>query len=116
MKTKIKNKWIEALLSGKYNQGQGNLRLRDSGEDKFCCLGVFCDIVEPEGWGEGLQYDDIGGTVIYHTRRHCYPDRQFDGKYGLDDHTVADTARMNDAGKSFVEIAEWIRENVSEEE
>jgi hypothetical protein len=33
-------KWIRALRSGKYKQGEDQLR---SG-DKFCCLGVACDL------------------------------------------------------------------------
>jgi len=33
--------WLAALRSGKYTQGRGCLR---SIEDKFCCLGVACDV------------------------------------------------------------------------
>ena len=40
MKTDIKKLWIAALRSGKYKQGRG--RLRDG--NKFCCLGVLCDL------------------------------------------------------------------------
>lgn len=41
MNTQIKEKWIEALRSGRYKQGK--LRLRDN-DNNFCCLGVLCDI------------------------------------------------------------------------
>ena len=34
-------KWVEALRSGKYEQGKRRLKQRDSGH---CCLGVLCDI------------------------------------------------------------------------
>lgn len=34
--------WIEALRSGKYQQGNGYLRTID---DKYCCLGVACEIL-----------------------------------------------------------------------
>lgn len=47
MKKEYADKWIEALRSGKYEQGQGTLRTKD---DKFCCLGVLCDLIEPERW------------------------------------------------------------------
>lgn len=40
MKKEIKDKWVEALRSGKYKQGSGQLRQ----DDCFCCLGVLCDI------------------------------------------------------------------------
>lgn len=42
----VKKKWVEALLSGKYIQGHGYLRTSD---DKFCCLGVLCDLAVKEG-------------------------------------------------------------------
>lgn len=42
-------KWIEALESGKYGQGTGLLR---SQGDRFCCLGVACDIAGPSVGGE----------------------------------------------------------------
>lgn len=35
--------WVETLRSGKYEQGSFVLRSKD---DKFCCLGVLCDIVK----------------------------------------------------------------------
>lgn len=39
--------WVPALRSGKYTQGTGSLR---DANDNFCCLGVLCDRVNPEGW------------------------------------------------------------------
>ena len=44
--------WVEALRSGDYKQGHGLLR---SDDDKFCCLGVACDLFaashpEVRGW------------------------------------------------------------------
>lgn len=40
MNQEIKAKWVAALRSGEYKQGEGQLR---SG-DKFCCLGVLCNL------------------------------------------------------------------------
>lgn len=42
MNPEIKAKWIEALRSGKYKQGQNRLRSIDN---HFCCLGVLCDVM-----------------------------------------------------------------------
>jgi len=36
----IKTKWLEALRSGYYNKGKHLL----SSENKYCCLGVLCEI------------------------------------------------------------------------
>lgn len=45
MNKRVKKLWIEALLSGKYTQGRNALRKRNKeGEDRFCCLGVLCDL------------------------------------------------------------------------
>ena len=48
MNKEIKRKWIEALRSGEYKQAQH--QLRDG--DRFCCLGVLCDIHSKETGGE----------------------------------------------------------------
>ncbi len=45
MNERIKNLWVQALRSGKYTQGHGYL-MRD---DKFCCLGVLCDLAIKAG-------------------------------------------------------------------
>lgn len=47
-------KWVEALRSGNYKQGKGALRVTQGrelspSEDRFCCLGVACDLAEREG-------------------------------------------------------------------
>lgn len=38
--------WVDALRSGKYEQGQNRLRTNDC----FCCLGVYCDLIDPHRW------------------------------------------------------------------
>jgi len=53
MKPEIKARWVEALRSGKYEQGRGALR---SDTNQFCCLGVLCDLYAKETgekWAEG---------------------------------------------------------------
>jgi hypothetical protein len=44
MTPEFKAQWLEALRSGKYKQGDSNLRGFD---DAFCCLGVACDLLHP---------------------------------------------------------------------
>lgn len=39
--------WIKALRGGEYQQGTTYLR---NLENRYCCLGVLCDIVNPTGW------------------------------------------------------------------
>lgn len=40
MKRIVAKKWVEALRSGKYEQGTRYLK----SENKYCCLGVLCEI------------------------------------------------------------------------
>ena len=99
-----KSKWLEALRSGKYKQGRGCLR---SENNKFCCLGVLCDLVAPQDWEPGLE--EMG---------HYYGHR---GSYGAPDQAIKDVVsiaswgklmEMNDSGASFTEIADWIEKNL----
>ena len=42
----IKAKWVSALRSGEFKQGTMQLRTLD---DKYCCLGVLCELAVREG-------------------------------------------------------------------
>jgi hypothetical protein len=42
--------WVDALRSGKYKRGKNALRkIDEKGEEKFCCLGVLCDVAIQNG-------------------------------------------------------------------
>ncbi len=49
MNQEIKQAWIEALRSGEYQQGRGQLRDQ---KGRMCCLGVLCDLHRKAGLGE----------------------------------------------------------------
>lgn len=44
MNPEVKAKWVAALKSRKYQQGQTFLRMGD----QYCCLGVLCDLFQKE--------------------------------------------------------------------
>ena len=57
--------WVEALTSGEYAQGQGWLRTTigdETEDDRFCCLGVLCDI---SGLGEWRSNPDPSQGMFY---------------------------------------------------
>lgn len=57
-------KWLEALRSGKYKQGQSFLTKIIKEEQYDCCLGVACRIFIEEGNTLKVQKsNDIDGTV-----------------------------------------------------
>lgn len=111
MNPEIKAKWLEALRSGEY--AQTKYRLQD--EVGYCCLGVLCDIVDPEGWGDA-QSPEIGlgafcQTAYKHRGKEEVPGNEIAGWAGLGHSDVDVLAEMNDAGgKTFVEIAKYVEE------
>lgn len=110
MDPEIKAKWIVALRSGKYEQTQKSLRTGNA----FCCLGVLCDLVKPKAW---LGSDD--DPFYYHVgQATSFPDDSVleaagtsreDGDGG---HPFWQLAHMNDDGKSFAEIADYIEKSL----
>lgn len=61
MNPEVKAKWIAALRSGDYVQGQGALRRGD----KYCCLGVLCDLKLRE---DGQEWFHRPGISTYEIR------------------------------------------------
>ena len=60
MNKNVKRLWLEALRSGEYKQGRG--LLRDG--NKYCCLGVLCDIYRQRVGGSWF-----GIYTVFHDRR-----------------------------------------------
>lgn len=104
----IKAKWLEALRSGKYAQGIKLLRTQD---EKYCCLGVLCDIMNPTGWHlTSPQFDTtLKGTPCYAQGKLI---STLGGsklkEAGINVSQQMELISMNDSGKSFAEIADHI--------
>jgi hypothetical protein len=48
MKKEIAQKWVKALRSGKYKQGQKALKYHNKGVTRHCCLGVLCELYQQD--------------------------------------------------------------------
>lgn len=97
----IKAQWIAALRSDEYEQGVGKLRNADN---KFCCLGVLCDVVDPSGWDRTDESDDweYGGFA------GDLPTEMNDAT-GITPAQENTLTKMNDGKRaSFAEIADYI--------
>ena len=133
------DRWIAALRSGDYKQGENALRMPDS-DDKnascFCCLGVACDLIEKDGGGSWIAEPQYQGSMIisgyeFHLRGSPrYNDRsdtlhrsvakklKLNRKYkeriwGGESESFQDALiDMNDGHFSFKEIADFIEENI----
>jgi hypothetical protein len=62
LKPAVKKAWTEALRSGRYTQGRETLR---SNYDKFCCLGVLCELATAQGVIPPAVKNDIWGDFSY---------------------------------------------------
>lgn len=64
MKASIKRAWIEALRSGKFEQGKNLLGFqRTDGSREYCCLGVLCMVQGAEPKLRNLDYSH--GTLEF---------------------------------------------------
>ncbi len=105
MKKELKERWIAALRSGEYKQGNSYLRH----DNNYCCLGVLCDI-------EGVPFSDNQGYCFNSGDvRTAFLPNNFLSDYNLPYNYAKRLAAMNDAGKSFEEIADFIYNYISED-
>lgn len=110
MNTGIKIKWLEALRSGEYKQGTGQLKTCTS----FCCLGVLCDIYGQENnlnWNS----DETGHgfTCLEGTVPQVYLPEEVSTWSGLPESEEYTLAQMNDEARAdFNTIADYIEANL----
>lgn len=107
MKQEVKDRWTTALRSGQYEQGQGQLKK----DGKFCCLGVLCDVV-------GFDLDQPRPDVTSGFARRLWGSAS---GLGITPPVLSDLlpfnlrnqlANLNDAGRTFPEIADRIEQFV----
>jgi hypothetical protein len=105
----IKKRWLEVLRSNEYKQGRKALRLEDN---SYCCLGVLQDMLEPDCWSDYIL--EQGTYNCYQTKDGYYTDLSYYllEMTNLTIHNMTILQYMNDTGKSFEEIAQWIEENL----
>ena len=112
-RSEIIEKWITALESGKYRQGNSYLVSENGyGNRDFCCLGVLCDVM-------GLDTEKL-----YQDMETGLPDKVAK-KMGITNLAALSTpiqyrgsrfddlARLNDSGVRFKTIARIIREQLA---
>ena len=124
----IKKLWVDALRSGNYQQGLGQLRCGDT----YCCLGVLCDLHDRDQGGPGwddkdqtyLRCDALLPGEVAKWAGTIADDSDFAlGEFNvslpdcsLDDPSFADheydLTEVNDNGFSFLQIADLIEQNL----
>lgn len=115
MNKEIKAKWLTALRGGKYKQGSGFLRISQDGvEDRFCCLGVLCDLAVKAGvtavlnenyeTSYGRNYDTSTAVLPFHVQEWA----GLSSKAGSYDGGERSLTGDNDGGMTFAQIADII--------
>lgn len=105
----FRTKWLKALTNGSYRQVASALaETRPGQKNKYCCLGVACRIKEipvvdllPHGMPSSLALESrkiLPAAFFSNTK-----ERKKDSKF------AKRLANLNDKGKSFKEIAEYIK-------
>lgn len=114
MDAEVKQRWLEALRSGKYAQTRNALRrplAEDETTEGFCCLGVLCDVLDPNGWEDEL---DIAG---YRNWRHPTGRAATSLPIALEEQlgltgVIGELIDQNDDGSPFASIADFIEANL----
>ncbi len=110
MKTSIKKQWIKALRSDEYVQGKHRLATAAGDYDKFCCLGVLCDVLGQEF--EKTPSGNLGIAINgYGLNTGRLPFRLLQ-QVSMSEGEQQDLIHMNDRGASFKKIAKHIEANL----
>ena len=132
MKKEIATRWVKALRSGKYKQGQNHLCVLTSKGAEHCCLGVLTDMYQKDCKRKKIKplptkdnYSDYrercavgyGSTnefqVLHSKVKNWAGMKTKSGLIPNDDPEMDDIELtvMNDDGDSFKKIANFIEKN-----
>ena len=123
MNKEIKQKWIDALKSGKYKKGKNFLRLsNENGDNQYCCLGVLCELCnisskpvdDNDVFGEDIiayeyQFADATETEMLSDKFILANGLNSSESNDLAS-AVSALAKINDTSDSFEPVIEYIEE------
>jgi hypothetical protein len=111
MNKNVAMKWIKALRSGKYKQGQGKLQYADS----YCCLGVLCKIapknVTKQYWQGTIKSGLAGTSLSSQPNVKKWAEIQSDDVVTFGPTFFDTLTSLNDRRFSFKQIADIIEKN-----
>lgn len=116
MNSQIKQKWIDALKSGEYQQTSEFLRT----EQGYCCLGVLCDLYVKEKNNDKVQWKQFNDYYDILLEDSVLPNevKEWAGLFDTDvfytdeDGERVYLAHLNDSGSDFELLAQIIEENI----
>lgn len=118
--------WTDALRSGEYRQGRGNLASRDGDTVKYCCLGVACEVAIKDGlylevtWGresETLGFVDL--DMKFYDREDLVLPRKVQEWLGVAGMTAVEVDSPDESGirDSVIDLndsEEWTFDDIAE--
>ena len=119
MKQEVMKIWVDALRSGEYTQGVGCLK---STNGNYCCLGVLCELYDKNNevklrtakYPSGVTaFNNFTASLphdVMNWAGMCNPYGSFIQQVGTK--FMDSLSSLNDAGSSFLEIADIIEQNV----
>jgi hypothetical protein len=130
MRKLIAKKWIKALQSGKYKQGEGYLKqINSRGKTRHCCLGVLCELYNDSMKKNHKKTLNIKSLECFSNRTAYISFNNQDaglpapvkkwagiknslGEFRDSNNNLNCLADLNDTGKRFKTIANIINENM----
>ena len=118
--TRLQSDWLKALESGEYTQCQ-NLLSKKTNKWNYCCLGVACEVAIKNGIELPVLIDKEQKTKLYGKEHEssCLPKKVVEalqlngdiGDFSIEGIDETALSELNDDGKSFKEIASFIRKH-----
>lgn len=129
MNPEIKAQWVDNLTNGKFIQGVRRLKKTVSGELKYCCLGVLCEMYAQANPGagtwvsfsDGLEpgfewfqtgHNKYGNYTSLPTEVMEWAGLKHSDAYVMDGAKRTSLTSLNDSGVSFARIAQIINEQL----
>ena len=104
MKKSVMTKWVKALRSGKYNQGGGYLKK----DNYYCCLGILCAFSPHKK--NFTKMKNVGKIANFSLPVKIMKWSGLKTDTGVFSDNICLTS-MNDEGKDFNHIADFIEKN-----
>ena len=102
---KFIKKWIKALRSGDYKQATGKLVKGTGSSRSYCCLGVAGSLLSAETGKKFKAFTSKDAECLNNVGLKAT---------GLTDRTQSTLIGMNDGGKSFKQIANFLEKKFKE--
>lgn len=115
MNSEPKQLWTTALRSDEFNQGRNTLTRVVANVEYDCCLGVLCKLYARSHDLDMDKFRQLNGSVrVYYGKEGAtsYLPEEVAEWAGIERSAEYVLSDKNDADETFIDIADWIEENL----